>query len=65
MTAAIRPLAPVPAGRGVQSAVASFNGLTVRATMGYNMTKQQTQVTLDFLMGTKVLDNNLGSVMVG
>lgn len=63
LTAAIRPLAPVPAGAGVRSAVASFDGLTVRSTIGYNMSTQNLQVTLDFLMGVKVLDANLGMVM--
>lgn len=60
LTTAIRPLAPVSSQMGVRSAVASFDGLTVRATMGYNMSTQNTQVTLDFLMGVKVLDLNLG-----
>lgn len=63
MTAAIRPLAPVPERMGVGSFTAAHAGHTVRATMGYNMTTQNTQVTLDFLMGVKVLDNLLGTVL--
>jgi hypothetical protein len=58
-----RPLALPRAGTGVRSAVASYNGLSIRATMGYNMTKQATQVTLDLLAGVKTLDTNLGAVM--
>jgi len=64
MTAAIRPLAPVQDGIGARSAVSNFRNLSVRATIGYNMTKQHKQVTLDFLMGTKMLDTNLAAVMV-
>lgn len=65
MTVAIRPLAPTKAGAGALSAVASANGLTVRAQMWYNGTSQNMQVSLDFLMGIQTLDANLGAVMVG
>jgi hypothetical protein len=64
MTAVIRPLAPTRAGAGALSAVASANGLSVRAQMWYSGVKQTMQVSLDFLMGVKVLDTNLGAVMV-
>lgn len=64
VTAAIRPLAPVPAGTGARSATVSYNGLTVRATMGYDMLGQNMIVTLDFLMGVQVLDTDLGAVLL-
>lgn len=65
MTIVLRNLAPTRAGTGALSAVASYNGLGVRAQMWYNGTKQQMQVSLDFLMGIKVLDTDMGAVMVG
>lgn len=64
ITVAIRPLAPTKAGAGALSAVASANGLTVRAQMWYNGSSQNMQVSLDFLMGIQTLDTNLGAVMV-
>lgn len=64
ITAAIRPLAPVPAGMGVRSATLNYNNLTVRATMGYDITSQNTVVTLDFLMGIQVLDEDLGCLLL-
>lgn len=64
ITVAVRPLAPVPAGMGAKSGFASYNGLTVRATMGYDMDYQNTIVTLDFLMGIQVLEVNQGAVLL-
>lgn len=64
VTVVLRTLAPTRPGTGVLSAVASYNGLGVRAQMWYNGTKQQMQVSLDFLMGIKVLDTNMGCVVV-
>ena len=64
ITAAIRPLAAVPTGAGVLSSTTNYKGLTLRSTIGYNMTTQALQVTLDFLMGVKVLDLNLGAVIL-
>ncbi len=63
LTAAIRPLAPVPPGMGARSGYSSWGGLTVRATLSYDSTYQNTKVTLDFLMGVKVLDLNQGAVI--
>lgn len=64
LTAAIRPLPPVPAGTGARSATINYNNLTVRATMGYDMNSQNMIVTLDFLMGVQVLDTNLGALLL-
>lgn len=63
MALVVRPLAPAPVG--VRSAVISHNGLSMRATITYNPTKQGLQVTLDMLFGIKVLDTNLGCVLIG
>lgn len=64
LTAAIRPLAPVPSGTGARSATVNYNNLTVRATMGYDMLSQNMIVTLDFLMGIQVLDSDLGALLL-
>lgn len=60
-----RPLAPPAAGAGALSAVVNFNGLAMRAVITYNGTKQGHLVTLDMLCGVKVLDENLGAVLLG
>lgn len=64
LTAAIRPLQPVASGTGARSGYASYKGLTVRATIAYDARYQNQMVTLDFLMGVKVLDLNLGAVIL-
>lgn len=64
LTMVTRPLAMPMAGAGASSAIAAYNGLAMRATITYNGEKQGHLVTLDYLMGTKVLDTNLGCVMV-
>lgn len=64
VTAAIRPLAPVPSGTGVRSQTVSYNGLTVRVTMGYDINSQNMIINMDFLMGVQVLDTNLGAVLL-
>jgi len=65
MTLAIRGLAPVRSGAGARSSSASMNGLTMRATIGYDIRTQEHIWTLDFLAGIKVLDEKLGAVMYG
>jgi hypothetical protein len=58
-----RPLALPPSNMGVSSAIADANGVGIRVTMGYNMEKQGTLVTVDLLAGVKVLDERLGCVV--
>ena len=65
LTLAIRPLKPVSAGRGALSAVRSNRGLTIRVTIGYDTKAQKTRVTLDFLAGIKILDEDKGAVLLG
>lgn len=62
MTLAIRPLAPPRANTGAISAVAELGGTTIRIVIAYDPYKQGHVVTLDFLLGVKVLDTDLGAV---
>jgi len=58
-----RPLA-VPSNQlGVQAGVGSYNNLSMRVAMQYNITSQGTKVTLDLLCGKATLDTNLGAVL--
>jgi len=60
----MRPLAPPRQGAGALSAVASYNGLAMRVTISYEGRGQGHLVTVDVLFGTKVLDTNLGAVLL-
>lgn len=60
-----RPLALPMQGTGARAGIANFNNLSMRVVMTYNGTLQGTLVTLDTLLGVKVLDKNLGAVMLG
>jgi len=59
-----RPLAAPASGTGAMSFVASYNGLSMRIVMTYDGNKQGHLVTADLLCGVKVLDVNLGAVML-
>lgn len=59
-----RPLALPMMGAGANSAVVSYNGLSIRATVAYLAEKQGHLVTLDLLFGVKPLDTNLAAVML-
>lgn len=59
-----RPLAQPSNALGVQSAVGSYNDLAMRVAMQYDISSQGTKVTLDMLMGTKVLNEDLGVVLL-
>jgi len=60
----VRPLAPPKAGAGALSGVADYNNLAMRITISYEGRGQGHLVTLDVLFGTKVLDTNLGAVLL-
>ncbi len=60
-----RPLSPPKAGVGALSAIASYNGLSMRAVITYDGRKQGHLVTLDMLLGIKVLDDRMGVVVYG
>lgn len=60
-----RPLATVAAQMGARSAVASFDGLSMRVTMQYDSQSQGTRVTFDILCGVAVLDARLACVVNG
>lgn len=60
-----RPLATVANQMGARSAVASFDGLSMRVTMQYDSSAQGTRVTFDILCGVAVLDERLACVVNG
>ena len=60
-----RPLAAPPQGVGVSSATVNANGVTMRATIGYDIKAQETIVTIDFLFGLALLDADMGAVVLG
>jgi hypothetical protein len=51
-----RPLVTVPADSGARSFVASYEGLSMRVTMQYDITAQGMVVTFDLLCGVAILD---------
>lgn len=65
MTLVVRPLQSPKAGTGALSTVVNHNGLAMRATITYDGNKQGHLVTLDMLAGIKVIDTNLGAVLLG
>jgi hypothetical protein len=60
-----RPLALPPEGLGARAAVVNYNNVSMRALISYDGVKQGVRVTLDMLFGVKVLDANLGAVLLG
>lgn len=58
-----RPMA-LPMG-GAQGAVVNYNGLSIRATMGYGMSKKVNTISWDILYGNKVLQADLACRMFG
>ncbi len=65
VTLVVRPLNTPRSGVGAASAVVNAGGLSMRATITYNGSAQGHLVTLDMLFGIKVLDQNLGAVLLG
>jgi hypothetical protein len=60
-----RPLALPRSGTGAAAAVVNFNGLSIRIVMQYDSSLQGTRVTCDLLCGVKVLEGDLGAVLLG
>lgn len=60
-----RPLAAPMPNTGARSAVVNFNNLALRFVLAYDPMKQGHIATLDILFGIKVLNTNLGTVMLG
>jgi len=60
-----RPLATPRPGAGALSAVANYNNIAIRTTITYDGNNQGHLVTVDLLGGVKVLDTNLGAVLLG
>lgn len=59
-----RPLILPNTALGVRSAVGTYNDVTMRVSMQYNINAQGTVVTLDLLCGVALLDENLGCVLL-
>ena len=59
-----RPLAAPAPGTGALSYVAQYRGLGIRVTITYEGRGQGHLVTVDLLCGTKVLDTDLGAVLL-
>jgi hypothetical protein len=59
-----RPLAAAPAGLALSS-VRDLAGVGIRITITYDGIKQGVLVTADLLCGVKILNTNLGAVLVG
>lgn len=60
-----RPLATPMAGTGARAAVVNYGGTSMRVVFTYDGNKQGTLVTVDTLMGVKVLDVDRGAIMFG
>lgn len=60
-----RPLATPMEGTGARAAVVSDAGVSMRVVITYDGEKQGHLVTVDMLLGVKVLDTDLGCVMYG
>lgn len=65
LTLVSRPLALPDTSLGVRTAVGAYNDVAMRVAMQYNISSQGTIVTLDLLCGVKVLDTNLGCILLG
>ncbi len=60
-----RPLAMPPSGIGANGAVVNYNNVSMRCLLSYDGKKEGTRVTLSMIFGVKVLDTDLGVVMLG
>jgi hypothetical protein len=65
LTMATRPLALPRAGTGALAGRATWDGITLRVVITYDGNKQGHLVTIDILMGVKVIEPALGSVLYG
>jgi hypothetical protein len=64
LTLVSRPLSPAPRGLALSS-VANMGGVGMRVTITYDGNMQGVLVTCDLLCGIKVLDTDLGAVLIG
>lgn len=56
---------PLEVARGAESYVTSYNGLSIRVTMGYDITHKQQTLSIDCLYGYKTLYPELAVVVKG
>jgi hypothetical protein len=61
----VRPLKLPRVGAGALAGALNHNGFSLRVVIAYDYEKQGHAVTIDCLMGIKVLDNNYGAVLLG
>lgn len=59
-----RPLMPPEAGTGVKSYTASYRGVAIRVTIGYDMLYERMRVTLSTLCGVKTLNTAMGALLM-
>lgn len=64
MALVVRPLASPAPNTGASAATANGYGLSMRATLSYNATKQGHMMTLDMLFGVKVLKSELACLLL-
>ena len=60
-----RPLAAPRASTGAMGAVVNSEALSMRVVISYDPIKQGHIVTIDMLLGVKVLNSNLGTILLG
>lgn len=60
-----RPLVLPRKGTGSLASVVNYRGFSMRVNISYDPVKQGTLVTFDMLCGKKLLDKNLGAIMLG
>ena len=56
---------PLEAARGADSYVTSYNGISVRVTMDYNITTKKQTLSIDTLYGFKTLYPELAVRVLG
>jgi len=64
ITLAVRPLKPAPEGTGAKAANMSWKNVTSRITMTYTGNSMKLLTVFDYLLGVKVLDVDLGVVIL-
>jgi len=64
MTLVTRPLPPVPAGMGAVSTTQSLDDVSMRVTNSYEHRFKGVVVSFDVLYGVKLMDANLGAVII-
>jgi len=64
ITLVTRPLPPVPAGMGAVSTTQSLDDISMRVTNSYEHRFKGVVVSFDLLYGVKLMDANLGAILI-